>query len=148
MSTERKFSKLMAIATNYDIPQPGIDSVKTVFSYNTPTLYDGLEFGEFGPLPGTDPEYTEFMVYGITLAVQVTSDQPIDVDIYQSNTNTLINDLSLTLPANQNFVKLSLGLTPKEGLSHNQSFYAKVTQAVEPDDLAEGAEISYVLARV
>ena len=149
MTTERKFSKLLAVASNYDIPQPGIDSIKTAMTYSAPTLYDGLEFAEFGPPEGTDPEYSSFLVYGLTLSVQVASDQDLSIEIYQSNTNSLISELSFTLPANELFVKLSLGTTPKEGLSHSNSYYAKVVQdGTTPTVLAEGADLSYILSRV
>jgi len=145
MSTSRTFSKGLAVATNYDIPNVET-SVKTAYNFSTPTLFNELKFGNLKLLEGAG--YTVFNLHGLSLTVQVPSSHDLTISMHQSDSDALISDTTFTLAAGSTIASKSFLTTPYAGLSHNKSFYVKVTQSASNPTLAEGAVISYILSNV
>ena len=144
MSTSRTFSKGLAIASNYDIPDVD-SSVKTVYNFSAPTLFDGLEFGNLKLIEGAG--YSLFNLHGISLSVEVPSTADITLSMHQADSGALITDTTFILPSGAQNASKTFLTTPVAGLAHNKSFYIRVAQA-STSVLAEGAVISYILSDV
>ena len=145
MSTSRTFTKGLAVASNYDLPDV-TSSVKTVYNFSAPTLFDTLKFGYLKLLENAG--YSVFNLHGISLSLQVPSDVDLTITMHQADNNALIADTSFTLTAGQSKGSKNFQTTPQVGLDHSKSFYALVTQSSTPIELAQGAVITYILSDV
>lgn len=145
MSTSRTFTKGLAIASNYEIPDVS-SSVKTVYSFSAPTLFDTFKFGYLKLLENAG--YAVFNLHGISLSLQVPTDTDLTITMHQEDNDSLISNTSFTLLAGQNKGSKNFQATPLAGLDHTKSFYALVTQSSPPVELAQGAVITYILSDV
>lgn len=144
MSTSRQFSKTLAIASNYDIPDAGVDTVKASLNYSIPTAYDCVEFAEFKAI-AVPEDWMTFDLYGITVTAQVAAAEDLVFTLHQRPDTSLASTAQLTLPAGSNFAQLVIN-PPAIGLAKANTYFIKCTCA-DPDAVAQGVELAYTVAK-
>ena len=145
MSLTRKYSKVLAIASNYDIPDVGIETIKSSFSFNAPTVDDGLEFAELQPFV-TNPDWTVFDIHALSVTAQVASTTgSITFDLYQRPDTDLSSYASVTLPISQNFAQYET-ISSAEGMSKSNRYFIKCS--CNSGVFAEGVQLTYTLRRM
>ena len=146
MSSTRQFSKVLAIASNYDIPDAGIETVKSNFTFNAPTVSDGLEFAEFEPFVSTaNPDWVTFDLYAISVTAQVAPLGDIVFDLFQRPDVDLSATATLTLGSGTNF-RQSVAEPPAEGLAKTVRYFIKCS--CDEGIFAEGVQFTYVVGRM
>lgn len=145
----RQFSKSLAIALNYDIPNLSsgdLSAIRSVANYTAPTVYNDLEFAHISPT--RNGGFNSYNIYGITVHVQNTSNTDIVFKLYSLGSQ--VNDVQFTLPANTTSVKYNDNLTTPivSGVDPAQACYIKCVQSSAPNVKAEGVELTYFLHRV
>lgn len=144
MSTTRQFSKTLAIASNYDIPDAGVDTIKSNIIYSIPTAYDCVEFAEFKAIPVPD-DWLTFDLYGLTVTAQVAASADLVFTLYQRPDTSLAATAQLTLPAGQNFAQLVKNPAVL-GIAKANKYFIRCTCS-DPDAFAEGVELAYTVAK-
>jgi hypothetical protein len=144
MSTTRQFSKTLAIASNFDIPNPGVDTIKASLNYSIPTVYDCVEFAEFKPIP-LPASWATFDLYGITVTAQVAAAADMVFKLYQRPDISLASTATVTLSAGDNFAQLIIN-PPVIGLSKNNTYYTRC-YCTDSEAVAEGVELAYIVAK-
>jgi hypothetical protein len=144
MSTSRQFSKTLAIASNYDIPDAGVDTVKASLNYSIPSAYDCIEFAEFKAI-AVPEDWLTFDLYGLTVTAQVAASADLVFTMYQRPNVSLAATAQLTLTAGDNFAQLVKN-PPVIGLAKANTYFIRCTCA-DPDAFAEGVELAYTVAK-
>ena len=146
MSETRQFSKTLAVASNYDIPNLSETPVRSLASYTAPTLYNDFEFAHFSAI--YNHGYSTYSLYGMTLFVQTPSDEDIVLKLYDGSSQ--VNTIEFTLSAGSSYAQLGdQSTTPAvSGLGVNNTYHIKCVQATTPGTLAQGGELTYFLNRI
>jgi hypothetical protein len=144
MSLTRQFSKTLAVASNYDIPDVGLETIKSSLNYCVPTAYDCLEFAEFKAIanPATWPT---FDLYGITITAQVPAEEDLVFKLYQREATDLSATATVVLSAGENFTQLVLDPVA-QGLSKDNTYFMRC-YSTDPEAVAQGLDLTYIVAR-
>ena len=149
MSVSRQFSKALAVALNYDIPNLSsgdMSAIRSLAPYSATTIYDDFDFAHISPT--RNGGYNTYSLYGISVYGQDASDEDITFKLY--NNGAQVNGIEFTLTAGSNSAKLNDGTnTPiVSGLDPATIYYIKCSQPSTPTNKAQGVELTYYLHRV
>lgn len=151
MSTNRQFSKSLAIALNYSVPSfgstgSGSEMLRSISSHYATTLYDGFCFGYLTPTNNSG--YNSYSMFGASINVQDTSDQDIVFKLFDGENE--MAGISFTLNAGETSVKFNNNNSAPvvSGLDPNNTYYLKCVQANTPSVKAQGAQLNYFLYRI
>lgn len=149
MSSSRQFSKSLAVALNYDIPNLSsgdLSALRSTAVFSASTVYDDFDFAYLTST--ANGGYSTYSIYGIIVNVQNTSDQDIVFKLY--NNGSQVNSKEFTLPANTASVKYNDGVTQPilSGLDPATTYYIHCSQATTPTVKAQGVELTYILHRI
>lgn len=149
MSVSRQFSKALAVALNYDIPNLSsgdLSAIRSLAPYTATTVYDDFDFAHISPT--RNGGYNTYSIYGISVHTQDVSDEDIIFKLY--NNGAQVNNIQFTLTAGSSSAKLNDGLTTPviSGLDPATVYYIKCSQASAPTNKAQGVELTYFLHKV
>ena len=105
MSVTRQFSKALAVALNYDIPNLSsgdLSAIRSIATYTASTVYDDFDFAHISPT--RNGGYSTYSIYGISVHVQNPSDKDIIFKLY--NNDAHVNSIAFTLPANLSLIHI------------------------------------------
>jgi len=151
MSETRRYSRALAVALNYNIPNlsgEGITALRAISTFTAPTVYNGFTFANLSPT--RNGGFSTFSIYGISVYVRDASDEDILFKLYSEYNDEQVDSIQFTLPANQTSVKYNDGVTEPiiSGLDPAQTYYIHCEQPTPPVNKAQGIELSYYLHRI